>query len=503
MPLLRTTSGHRSIKQSQTNSVATNRDVEDITKTSLSSSSITMYLLYAIFIATLGPFQFGYHLGELNAPQKVITCNYTASKTNSTAFLPQCISMDDPQWGLVQSIFTIGGLTGAILAGANPTKYGRLFGMRLLTTALLLGSLAEATATSIIRLTFGRFLSGIGAGAATVVCPMFVAEISPWEKRGLFGSFTQVMVNTGILVSQVLGYFLSYGNHWRLILIFPGCLSLLTLVALSCLSEAPQWLVANGQIQDAKVALRRLRGTDADLKAELERGNILNHDEETPLLAPVTNSSPRKPASASFLDVIVLAKYRRAVIAVVAIFAAQQLTGVNSVVMYSVTILQSTLPTGAALVTMTLSGINVLISLLCSPLADRIGRKPCLLLSISGMGTSSILLAIALSQNIVTFAVLSLMLFVCSFGVGLGPVPFMLPSELVRSEASGATSSWGLASSWISAFCVAQFFPIVNDALPKGQVYWIFAGIALVLGTFIAWWLPESKGRHDPEQIWQ
>ena len=183
--------------------------------------------------------------------------------------------------------------------------------------------------------------------------------------------------------------------------------------------------------------------------------------------------------------------------------AAQQLTGINSIIMYSVSLLSSLLPTSAALLTVAVSALNVIITTLCAPLSDKIGRKACLLLSIAGMGISSILLGTGIYYGVKVLAAIATLTFVSSFAVGLGPVPFILANELVGPEAVGATQSWALAANWIATFLVSQFFPIINRALGgRGKVYYIFAAFAAALGSFIAWWVPETKGKHGAEEVW-
>lgn len=195
--------------------------------------------------------------------------------------------------------------------------------------------------------------------------------------------------------------------------------------------------------------------------------------------------------------------YRPAIIAVVAVMVAQQLTGINSIIMYSVSLLSALLPTKAALLTVAVSAMNLVITTLCAPLSDKIGRKTCILLSVAGMGTSSILLAMGISEGIKVLAAIATLLFVASFAVGLGPVPFILANELVGPEAVGATQSWALAANWVATFIVSQFFPILNKALgERGRIYFVFAGMALVLGTFIAWWVPETKGKSGADEVW-
>lgn len=195
--------------------------------------------------------------------------------------------------------------------------------------------------------------------------------------------------------------------------------------------------------------------------------------------------------------------YRPAIIAVIGVMVAQQFTGINSIVMYSVSLLQSILPTAAALLTVMISAINLVITLACSPLPDKIGRRKCLLLSITGVGLDSILLALGIYFNQKVLSSIAALLFVACFAVGLGPVPFILSSELVEPEAVGATQSWALAANWIATFVVAQFFPVVNDALGgRGKVYWIFAVLAGLMGSFIYKFVPETKGKENADEVW-
>ena len=402
----------------------------------------------------------------------------------------------------MQSIFTLGGLVGALVAGPSSTKYGRLLVMRATTPFFVLGALAEALAGNVGVMSFGRFLGGVGAGASTVVCPIYVSEVSPPEKRGLFGAFTQVMVNVGILLAQTLGYFLSRDSLWRIILATAGVVGALQLLGLFFAPETPKWLAEHKRTAEARRVLQKIRGCRANIEDEVRCWGLAGEDEEQSLLAAPQGEQASRQPDVSFFGAVKIAKYRSAVIAVVAVMAAQQLTGINSIVMYSVSILGTILPSSAALITVLVSGVNVFVTLLCAPLADKIGRKPSLLLSIGGMGSSSVLLAIGLGLRIKVLSGIATLLFVASFGVGLGPVPFILASELVGPEAVGPTQSWALASNWITTFIVAQFFPILDAALPRGQSYWVFAAVALVLGSFITWWVPETKGTTNADEVW-
>ena len=170
--------------------------------------------------------------------------------------------------------------------------------------------------------------------------------------------------------------------------------------------------------------------------------------------------------------------------------------------MYSVAILSTLLPTRSALITVLISAVNLIVTVLASPLPDRIGRKPCLLISVAGMGTNALLMAISLYFSLSILSALAALLFVVSFAVGLGPVPFILSTELVSQEAVGAAQAWALAANWIATFLVAQFFPILSSVLDRGRVFYIFTALSVVSFAFVYFRVPESKGKKDADEVW-
>lgn len=219
------------------------------------------------------------------------------------------------------------------------------------------------------------------------------------------------------------------------------------------------------------------------------------------------NPSRREAASTKAEPVGILAVLRspahnRAILAVVVVMMAQQLCGINSIIMYGVSLLADLLASNSAVLNIFVSILNVVATTGFAPLADVLGRKPCILTSIGGMGVSSVLLAVGIRSAIPILSAVSVLLFVASFAFGLGPVPFILASELVGPEAVGATQSWALAANWISTFVVAQFFPMVNEKLGKGIVYFVFAALAGVFFIFVSWYVPETKGRKDADEVW-
>jgi sugar porter (SP) family MFS transporter len=505
---------------------------------------LTAYFLFLLLLATCGPLLFGYHLAELNAPSEVITCQKKSinpaisstfsrikdavvdhigpnkKKTGETSsVLPQCIPMDAAQFGVVSSTFTLGGLLGALAAGPVTARAGRIRTMLYAAIAATLGPVFEALAPNIGTMAFGRFISGLGAGAAMVVCPLYIFDIAPPGRKGFFGSFTQVMVNAGILIAQAQGLFLSKGNLWRIILGVGGAIGLAQAMGFVCCGqESPRWMAHNGNAERARRVLRTIRGEGADIDAEVASWGVSNVDasrneEEESLLArtddagllaqPTTsNNNPDHQKTLGAFAVLRHPDTRFAVFAICMIMMAQQFTGINSIVMYGVSLLSSLLAANSAILNVAVSALNVIMTVAAATLVDRLGRKTCLLMSTTGMGTSSLLLAIGIKGSFKILSAISVTAFVVSFALGLGPVPFLLASELVPSNAVGATQSWALAVNWIATFCVAQFFPILNELMGKGEVYFIFTAFAICFFLFIAIWVPESKGKADADEVW-
>jgi sugar porter (SP) family MFS transporter len=426
--------------------------------------------------------------------------------------------MNQAEFAVLSSMFVVGGLAGALVAGPGSTAYGRLRSMRLTSIFFVLGSTLETLAGKVLIMSVGRFLAGIGAGASTVIVPLYISEVAPPKERGLFGTMTQVMINTGILLTQTLGYYLSTGSQWRIILGVGAGLGLLQGIGLCFVPESPAWLAAHKDPQRAVETLQRIRGRGYSIAEETEDWDIIRSapEEETllhdPEAAPrrgstVSRASQKSIAHIGFFDVVRDPLYRPAIIAVVGIMFAQQFCGINSIMMYSVSLLSGALPMSSSLLTIMISIMNLVTTIACAPLADKIGRKACLLLSIMGMGSMSLCLALSLLWEAQLLTAISVLLFVAFFATGLGPVPFMMASELVGQEAVGATQSWCLASNYLFTYIVAQFFPIINTWLNKllggvGWAYFIFSAFALVSFVFVTWKVPETKGKKGPDEVW-
>lgn len=187
--------------------------------------------------------------------------------------------MNTAQFALASSIYTLGGLIGALCAGPLCNTRGRLLCMRLTALFFVIGPIFESLSSNIGLLVTGRFLSGIGAGAAIVVVPIYISELAPPRGKGFFGAFTQVMINLGILIAQLLGYFLSRDNLWRIILASAGGIGVLHFGGLFFVPESPKWLAEHDNPQHAKAILGRIRGHKVNLDAEVKAWNVDSNPE--------------------------------------------------------------------------------------------------------------------------------------------------------------------------------------------------------------------------------
>lgn len=472
----------------------------------------------------------------MNAPQHAITCqddnaapSGTLSRVTSDVSTytlgrnPDCdgVPMDEPTFAAVSSVFTIGGLVGALASGPITSKKGRWLSMQITAVAFVLGAAIEAVAPMAWTMGVGRFISGLGSGASTVIVPLYISEVAPPAERGFFGAFTQISCNVGILVAQVLGYFLSHGKAWRWIMGISGLIAVAQGASTFLIPESPAWTATvKGDVAGGRRILQRIRGRGVDIDDEVTLWEADSAkditSEETGLLGPTEGDASLASLAPDHdevhhIGVMQALKdplYQPAMIVVMGIMFAQQLCGINSIVMYSVALLNGLLPLSSIVLTILVSAVNLVMTAACSPLPDKWGRKTCLLVSIVGQGISSLILAISILTGFKIMSALAVAFFVAFFAVGLGPVPFILASELVGQEAVGATQSWCLATNYTATFLVAQFFPIVNTALNGwlggrgGWVYFIFAGFAALFALFISTRVPETKGKKDADEVW-
>lgn len=253
------------------------------------------------------------------------------------------------EFATVSSSFTVGGLVGALASGPFCSHRGRLLAMRLTALLYVVGSAIETLAGGVAVMSFGRFVSGIGAGASTVIVPLYISEIAPPKERGFFGAFTQISINIGIVGTQTLGYFFSHDSAWRWVLGVGVIVAAAQGLGLLMVPESPAWLAAQkGEVARARRTLQRIRGKNVDIAEEVrawgedgidgvdgipsEEQGLLAADDTAPptgaVIPPVSISSPsssrKQPmAHLGFFEVVRDPLTRPAVIAVVGAMFAQ------------------------------------------------------------------------------------------------------------------------------------------------------------------------------------
>ncbi|CAG8494636.1 9057_t:CDS:2 [Ambispora gerdemannii] len=495
----------------------------------MDNESPTLYLYFVAFVASLSSLQFGFHIGELNSPQKVISCESLPPDTHNSSF-PSCIRMTSIQYAFVTSIFNLGGLIGSLLASRVADSKGRKWTLFYNNLFLILGPLFMGSAFSVFSLAVGRALSGIGSGVVTVVVAMYLSEVSTPEYRGTFGVMNQLGIVIGILFAQVEGLYLSTIPGWRLILLTGGIIGLIQTILLGFVVESPKYLATlpDGYTA-AKKSLQKLRGTlnvDSELNSwkpmaagvleGLISGNEDNFEVDSPSVVvdgDDDNNNSETPAvvfharnrdahdDINFWKFISNSHYRPALIVVLLLQLTQQFSGINAVMFYSTTILGEIIPDKSELVTVYISIVNTIMTVVSAVLIDKAGRKILLLFSISSMAMASTVLAFSITQDYAILAALSIILFVATFAIGLGPIPFLVTPEIVDIHAVATAASLGMSLNWISNFTVSLLFLSAKEAL-GGNVFYFFTGVLIVAFSLVRRYMPETKGK-TVEEVWK
>lgn len=408
-----------------------------------------------------------------------------------------CIPLTIPEVGFVNGIFAVGGCIASAMAGSIADKFGRRRTALLASIAFILGSYVAASATTANRLAAGRCLSGLGAGTSLVITPIYLSEISPEKLRGQFGSLSQIAVNCGILLTQTLGLFWSTETAWRYILYTGAVLGLANALLLPFCIESPKWLLLNGMAEEAAAALKTIRSPKDDIQDELAQWRLARPgvtDEDRGLLSETpgnaTDDASSKPVGV--VAYLTQKEYRFSMLASAGVMIIQQTSGINAIIFYGVSILASTLPEYSRLVNVVISLVNLGVTLAVAPLVDRKGRKPLLLTSISGMTIFSAVLALATLGDYAILSSLSAVLFVVSFAIGLGAIPFLLVSELTPAPAVGIAQSFATTFNWLTTFLVGYLFPILRVELGS-KVFFIFTATGALAFWFVKAVIPETK----------
>lgn len=504
------------------------------------SHAITWRLAWATLLACISTFQFGYHLSVFNAPQQILTCQashpgpyprYEESPWARWGRM-QCLAMGATEMASINTAFTVGGLVSSLVMASKSVteRHGRRRLQMGATALFLAGSVTMALANSPHVLIWGRFLTGLAAGACMVVSPILINELTPFNHRGLLGSLVQFGVPIGILLAQLVAFPWSNDHQWRNLFVFGGAVACVQYALLFSTVELPKWLVlARGNVSGALDILHKLRSDKIATEGEINHWRSLSwreppavelSDESSALLggscalrkgsldlSPVA-SRPRRgsvdPSDLTLLEYITSHPYRKECIAVILIMTAQQLSGMNAITFYGVSVASNIFPAEINVLWLTsaLALTNVVASLLVSPLFDRWGRKPLLLISVASMALSAAVISAGLLLEWDYVAVSGCFSFIVGYSIGLGQLPFLMTCELASHESVALAQSLGTMFNWLANSAVAFLFPLLQG-LFGDCVFFLFFALGSLFFVLIDWKVPETKDKLDYDHVWR
>ncbi|HSS04003.1 MAG TPA: sugar porter family MFS transporter [Solirubrobacterales bacterium] len=432
-------------------------------------------------IAGLGGLLFGYDTGVI---------------AGALLFIKHDFDLGSFAQGLVVAAVPIGAVGGAAFAGPAADRYGRRVMILLAAVVFIAGALASAAAPGEEVLVIARIVIGVAIGLASAAAPVYISEVAPPESRGRLVSFFQLAVTIGILIAYLIGLAFDGIEGWRWMLGLGVVPALALGFGMLRMPQSPRWLVMSGDDFAARATLAKIRVDDPDtIDRELEE---------------IKESIDEKPGAWSeLLEPVVKA----ALLVGVGLAILQQVTGINTVIYYAPTIVEFTgvnSSAGSILAAVGVGIINVGMTVVALRLLDRAGRRTLLMIGVSGMTVSLFALGAAFiggggSTLSSVLAIASLMAYVASFAISLGPIFWLLNAEIyplgVRSKAAGV----GTMANWTFNFIVSLTFLLLIDALGRSGAFWLYGGIGFLTLIFCWKLVPETKGKRleDIQAIFQ
>ena len=428
-----------------------------------------IYVYFISLVAAVGGLLFGFDIAIING---------------ALVFLEKEFSLSAFQKELAASALLIGCAFGAAAAGTLSDKYGRRK-MLLVSAALFaVSAFAAALAANLPEFAAARFIGGLAIGVASLLSPLYIAEMSPAEIRGRLVAINQLAIVIGILLAYYVSWTLAdIGiSSWRWMFASAAVPSVFFLAALIFLPESPRWLVKENRPAEAVRVLERINSR-TDAATELR--NIQEAVAEE---------------TGSVMDLLKPA-LRRPMIIAVALAILQQITGVNTIFFYGSEIFTKQIgnqPASTALMANVIVGlVNLAFTVVALAVIDKIGRKPLLMLSSGGMGVSLVILGALFRTNpqaaYPIFAVI--LVYVACFATGLGPGVWVVMSELFPTRIRGRAMAISTVTLWLACTALTLTFLSRVEAIGPSGAFWLYAAICLLTLTFVWRVVPETKGK--------
>ena len=463
------------------------------------------YITLLTLVAALGGMLFGWD-----------TAVISGTVSSLEAFFITPLGLDEygsnSLLGTLVSSALIGCVIGGAIAGVLSQKYGRkkmlivsaaLFFVSALGSAIpelgfyAIGS-PEAN-QALPQFIFYRILGGIGVGMASMLSPLYIAEIAPANIRGRLVSFNQMAIVTGIIVVYFVNYLIALQGDeswiqllgWRYMFASEMIPAAIFFFLLFTVPESPRWHALNGHDQLAKNTLNKLHGAE---EAEVEFNEI--------------QQSLSQHASSKLFSFGLM-------VLVIGILLSmfQQLIGINAVLYYAPEIFKDMgAGTSAAMLqTIIIGAVNVVFTLVAIFTVDKFGRKPLMIFGALGMCLAMMALGFSFYLGNMGIAVLIAMLaYVACFSLSWGPVCWVLLSEIFPNKIRSLAMSIAVAAQWITNYLVSWSFPLMNnntyltEQFNHGFAYWIYGGMSLLAAYFVWKFVPETKGKslEEMEKLW-
>lgn len=375
------------------------------------------------------------------------------------------------------SLMTIGAIFGGPFGGYSIEKFGRKSTIILSSLLFAVGGLILSNSNTVNALFLGRFITGWACGQVTVCVPVYIAEISTKSLRGLLGSCVQLSITVGILLAYTFGMSLGWSA-----LAFVGTVpAFLATVVMFFFPDTPRWLLMKNRRKDALLALSAIRGPHTAVEEECRDIEEGLDNQESFSFAEFQKPELSRPLFISL-----------------AIVLFQQLSGINAVMFYTVSIFNSAGFKKSAEATVIIGVVQVIATAVACVLMDRAGRRKLLIIAGSVMTLSCGLFGLYFMLPTPApswLAIMSLVIYIIGFSLGWGPIPMLIMSEIFPARARGTAS--GLASfvSWLSAFIITNEFANMNKLMGQAGTFWIFGICCLFSVMFVNKHLPETKGK--------
>jgi sugar porter (SP) family MFS transporter len=422
------------------------------------------YIIRISFISALGGYLFGFDFAVISG---------------ALPFLQKQFGLDAYWEGFATGSLALGAIFGCIVAGSVAEKYGRKPGLICAAAIFTVSSLAMAFAPSRDLFIGARFCAGIGVGMASMLSPMYIAEISPAHLRGRMVAINQLTIVLGILITNLVNYTLRNegADAWRWMFGLGVIPAGLFLIGGATLPESPRWLMKAGQQEKASKILYKIGGDGfvnesvAAIKKSLQGNTRLNY-----------KSAFNKAVLPAVTIGIVLAVF-------------QQLCGINVVFNYTPKIFASI---GASqddqlLQTVFIGVVNLVFTFIAMGLVDRLGRKPLMLIGSGGLAIVYVIVVQMLGSGSahVSWFLLSA---IGVYAMSLAPVTWVLISEIFPNRVRSVATTIAVLSLWAAYFILVFTFPILFDKL-QDNTFYIYAGVCVLGFLFILFKVKETKGK--------